>query len=73
MWVSEAWNSISESIIIHAFLRCGIANSLDHSENDKICQQIPVTAEGKENQDDQNDEDPLAWVDDFDTFSDNKD
>ena len=73
MWTSKACNSISENIIIHAFLRCGIANALNGSESDKICHEIPVTAEGEENQADQNDEDPFACVDDFDAFSDDED
>ena len=73
MWVSEEWDSISNDIIIHAFLHRGIANTLDGSENDQIQHNIPIPAEENEDQDDQDsEEDPFACLDNFDGFSDNE-
>jgi len=33
-WVSAAWKSIPESIIVRSFKKCCISNALDSSEND---------------------------------------
>ena len=71
MWVSEAWNSISEDVIIQAFLHCGIASLLDGSEVDHVQHNIHIPAEENEDQYNQDsEEDPFTCVDDFDGFSD---
>ena len=40
-WISRAWESIDEEIIIRAFLYCGISNKLDGSEDDLASDKIP--------------------------------
>ena len=35
-WISEAWNDIPAEMIAAAFLKCGITNSLDGSEDDVV-------------------------------------
>ena len=33
-WVDEAWKSILESMIKNSFLKCGISNGMNGSEDD---------------------------------------
>ena len=40
-WTSTAWDSIDVDIIIRSFLRCGISNAVDGSEDDEIRDEIP--------------------------------
>ena len=35
-WVDEAWKSIPEEMIKHSFLKCGISNSMDGTEDDAL-------------------------------------
>ena len=35
-WVDEAWKSIPEEVIKHSFLKCGISNAMDGSEDDAL-------------------------------------
>ncbi len=72
-WVSEAWADIPEEIIVKAFLRCGISNKLDGSEDDEIRDDIPRDA-GSDSEDEDNGEidedgDGDGDADDLDPFS----
>ena len=55
-WTSTAWDSIDADIIISSFLRCGISNAVDGSEDDKIRDEIPreieVDMDGAHNHED---------------------
>jgi len=33
-WIEDAWNSISENVVVHAFKCTGISNSMDGDEDD---------------------------------------
>ena len=35
-WLDEAWKSIPGSMIKNSFLKCGISNAIDGSENDAL-------------------------------------
>ena len=35
-WVDEAWKSIPEEMIKHSFLKCGISNAMDGTEDDAL-------------------------------------
>ena len=35
-WISEAWHEIPRKMIVASFLKCGIRNSLDGSEDDLV-------------------------------------
>lgn len=40
-WISEAWDAISEDMIIRAFKKCGISNNTDGSEEHLVSSDIP--------------------------------
>ena len=63
-WTSTAWDSIDADIIIRSFLRCGISNAVDGSEDDEIQDEIPRDNGAH------NEEDPDADIDELDFFSD---
>ncbi len=69
-WISEAWADIHvpEEIFIKAFLRCGISNRLDGSEDDLICEEISKDVKDGNESEGQEDEDEEADVDDLDPF-----
>ena len=59
--VSVAWDSIDPEIITSAFLRCGISNAVDGSEDDLIREEIPKEIEQPIiDEEDDNDIDPFA-------------
>lgn len=35
-WTIDSWNDISSEIVIRSFIRCGISNSLDGTEDDEL-------------------------------------
>ena len=35
-WISEAWHEIPREMIVASFLKCGITNNLDGSEDDLV-------------------------------------
>ena len=35
-WIGEAWRNIPREMVANSFLKCGITNSLDGSEDDSI-------------------------------------
>lgn len=35
-WISQAWNDIPAEMITSSFLKCGITNNLDGSEDDLV-------------------------------------
>lgn len=41
-WVSKAWDSISQDIIINSFLVCRVSNALDSSEDDYVSDDVPA-------------------------------
>ena len=41
-WISEAWSSTLPDTIVKSFLRCGISNSMDESQNDKLLDHFPL-------------------------------
>jgi hypothetical protein len=43
-WVSKAWEDIDESIVIVVFLRCGISNNVDGSDEDLVGKDVPAFA-----------------------------
>ena len=45
-WVKEAWESISDDIIIRSFKKCGISNAMDGTEDDILYEDLmaPSTA-----------------------------
>ena len=65
-WTSTAWDSIDADIIIRSFLRCGISNAVDGSEDDEI----PRDIEAEITDGAHNEEDPDADIDELDFFSD---
>ena len=40
-WVSRAWAAIKQETLTHSFLVCGISNTLDGSEDDMACDDVP--------------------------------
>ena len=36
LWISQAWNDIPAEMITASFLKCGITNNLDGSEDDLL-------------------------------------
>ena len=69
-WMSTAWDSIDADIIIRSFLRCGISNAVDGSEDDEIRNEIPRDIEADITDGAHNEEYPDADIDELDFFSD---
>ena len=62
-WVKEAWESISEDIIIKSFKKCGISNAMDGTEDDILYEDLMASstalADRIDPQDETNDDDEL--------------
>ena len=58
-----------QNIIIRSFLRCGISNAVDGSEDDEIRDEIPRDIEVDITDGAHNEEDPDADIDELDLFS----
>ena len=62
-WVKEAWESISEDIIIKSFKKCGISNALDGTEDEILYEDLIASstalADRIDPQDETNDDDEL--------------
>ena len=41
-WVSVAWKLIHTEIMVRSFMKCGISNSVDGSEDNPIREKTPV-------------------------------
>ena len=41
-WISEAWSSILPDTIVKSFLRCGISNVMDGSQDDELLDHFPL-------------------------------
>ncbi|KAL8621141.1 hypothetical protein ACOMHN_004812 [Nucella lapillus] len=41
-WVGRAWDGIERDVITKAFLRCGVSNALDGSEDDQTLEWFPA-------------------------------
>ena len=76
-WVSKAWREIRVGLLWKSFLVCGISNALNGSQDDHVCDKVPIVdassidAPDNDNEDDIEDED--ADVEDFDPFEDIED
>ena len=35
-WIVDSWNKIPPDMVIRSFLKCGISNSIDGSEDDEL-------------------------------------
>ncbi|CAG8852647.1 43967_t:CDS:1, partial [Gigaspora margarita] len=66
-WVLNAWEDISENIIIWSFKKCGISNCLSESENHSIYE---LDKDSKEEDFDENDEDSNENDEDSDEYED---
>lgn len=58
-WVKEAWESIPEEMVRKSFLKCGISNAMDGSQDDALYQDADETtaeSESETESDDDNDE-----------------
>ena len=64
------WDSIDADIIIRSFLRCGISNTVDRSEDDEIRDEIPRDIKADITDGAYNEEDSDAEIDELDFFSD---
>ena len=64
-WVSIAWESIDPKIIVKSFLKCGISNSVDGSEDSLIWVEISVTTDANYEEDNNNDDDPFQDIDEI--------
>ena len=72
-WVSQAWRSIKPELLTHAFLVCGISNSLDGSQDDWVSDKLPqIDGDGDKEEDEEaeeeNGEDGDENADDLDPF-----
>ncbi len=73
-WASVAWSDIPEKIIIKSFLRCGISNKLDGSEDDQIREDIPKdTGSDSEDEEEASEDEEDGDTDDLDPFGDVED
>ena len=45
LWISQAWNEIPAEMITASFLKCGITNNLDGTEDDLVYDSIEDTSE----------------------------
>ena len=78
-WVSKAWRGIKTDLLVKSFLVCGISNALDVSQDDFVCDKVPVvdansTESQSADEDTEDAEDPTdSDVDDLDLFDDIED
>ncbi|CAG8857548.1 7560_t:CDS:1, partial [Gigaspora margarita] len=66
-WVLNAWEDISEDIIIRSFKKCGISNCLSGSEDHLIYE---LDEDSEEEDSDENDEDSVENDEDSDEYED---
>ena len=45
LWISQAWNDIPAEMIMASFLKCGITNNLDGTEDDLVYDSTENTGE----------------------------
>ena len=70
-WVTKAWEELPEDILKRSFLKCGMSNELDGSQDNTIQADIPVNICGDNlDQGDCLEEDD---IDELDPFSDEED
>ena len=73
-WVKEAWESISDDIIIRSFKKCGISNAMDGTEDDILYEDLmaPSTALADliDPQDETNDDDETSDDDELNDYYD---
>ncbi len=67
-WIADAWGTISSDIITGGFLKCGIANKMDGSEDDALYADVvaekPTKTEGKVDSDSETDSEEFPPVPD---------
>ena len=68
-WISTSWEELAYDIIKKSFLRCGISNALDGSQDDEIHTEIPAELDDEEPEDLQDSDD----VDALDPLTDDED
>ena len=51
-WVRDAWQQLDPAIIVKAFLKSGISNALDETENDYLWHEPDSVQETSENSED---------------------
>ena len=56
-WVKEAWDSIPPEMVKKSFLKCGISNAMDCSEDNLLYEDDNETAAENETVDDADDDD----------------
>ena len=72
-WVSKARREIRVGLLWKSFLVCGISNALDGSQDDLVCDKIPIVDASSTDAPDnanEDDTDADADVEDFDPFED---
>ena len=75
-WVSRAWRDVSEEVIRHSFILCGITADVTGAEDEQMFSHVPRVMAGEveeeEEEDEEENESPDICVegDDFDPFSD---
>src|SRR6218665_669816 len=47
-WVKQAWESIPEDMVRKSFLKCGISNAMDGSEDDALYEDVDQSTPGSE-------------------------
>jgi hypothetical protein len=55
-WIKEAWDSIPIEMVIKSFLKCGISNAMDGSEDNYLYEEIDDMASGSKNENDSGEE-----------------
>lgn len=50
-WVKRSWNAVKEEVVVKSFLKCGISNALDGTEDDFLFEEYLA---------DPDDPDPIA-------------
>ena len=67
-WILDAWQKIPNETVVHSFLKCGITNALDGSEDDALwLEEDPVeggnTEEGEDDDGEEEDDADLFYQD----------
>ena len=39
-WINKAWSNVAEDLIVRAFVKCGIANAIDGSEERELLENL---------------------------------
>ena len=76
-WASKPWREIRVGLLRKSFLVCGISNALNGSQDDLVCDKVPIvdasSTDALDNDDEDDTEDEDADVEDFDPIEDIED